>query len=129
MQYLCQNVKVAPLAGAWIETWLVSYASRNFLESHPSRVRGLKHGILWGRIYIRKSHPSRVRGLKLGFTLITFTAVNVAPLAGAWIETGFEARQALPSPVAPLAGAWIETASINICLNSSYGRTPRGCVD
>ena len=56
--------EVAPLAGAWIETWLIKQAPtrdrvaplagawiethntgslQHYLQSHPSRVRGLKH--------------------------------------------------------------------------------------
>mgnify|MGYP007066365508 CR=1 FL=1 len=34
--------------------------------SHPSRVRGLKHGAGGAIVTRTKSHPSRVRGLKQG---------------------------------------------------------------
>ena len=56
---------VAPLAGAWIETvqQLVKYSK--LLESHPSRVRGLK-----------RASDARLQRPEY-----------VAPLAGAWIET------------------------------------------
>ena len=55
---------VAPLAGAWIETAVLSSCRR-----------------------IAVSHPSRVRGLKLRNEKYIGTYVYVAPLAGAWIET------------------------------------------
>ena len=56
-------------------------------ESHPSRVRGLKPET-WKTLGInRKSHPSRVRGLKLLWSTSSRTGAQVAPLAGAWIET------------------------------------------
>ena len=55
--------KVAPRAGAWIETHILTRGA--YPEaSHPVRVRGLKpNGIAstGGRIL---SHPVRVRGLK-----------------------------------------------------------------
>ncbi len=37
-----RNLRVAPLAGAWIETYPRDHNSQ-LTESHPSRVRGLKH--------------------------------------------------------------------------------------
>ena len=57
-------VYVAPLVGAWIETFKASSYALNF-ESHPSWVRGLKLLMfVYTRIYYM-SHPSWVRGLKL----------------------------------------------------------------
>ena len=61
LQY--QVPTVAPRAGAWIET----YANINSwfpTESHPVRVRGLKHGEKELKNLQAKSHPVRVRGLK-----------------------------------------------------------------
>ena len=57
--------RVAPLAGAWIET-----VSADHL-----------------RVLLAMSHPSRVRGLKLHHPTGADMGVAVAPLAGAWIET------------------------------------------
>ena len=77
---------VAPLAGAWIE----------------ARKRMLK------RLERLESHPSRVRGLKLPSRRFSALADRVAPLAGAWIEA-IKKRNGLDTwMVAPLAGAWIE---------------------
>ena len=56
-------VRVAPLVGAWIETYH-QFSLRQMLPSHPS----------W------------VRGLKLRLNNI-FIVCFVAPLVGAWIET------------------------------------------
>ncbi len=98
---------VAPLAGAWIETIETRSSCLRHRRSHPSRVRGLKHGRACrcrGRML---SHPSRVRGLKHRMRGLLPRCSRVAPLAGAWIETS-------PEPV----------NSRNLAC-----RTPRGCVD
>ena len=58
-------VKVAPLAGAWIETAAFPLLENKPCESRPSRARGLKH-------LTKRAGRGKV---------------NVAPLAGAWIET------------------------------------------
>ena len=55
--------RVAPRAGAWIET-SVEALQYTLAESHPVRVRGLKH-----------------------LTNIVGSDLHVAPRAGAWIET------------------------------------------
>ena len=103
-------VRVAPLAGAWIETEMASTASR------PLSVAPLAGA------WIETGPQPRRRAHAL-----------VAPLAGAWIETGGgsspDIRPSRRSPrgsvdrngdmmndgrmeaVAPLAGAWIETAT------------------
>ena len=39
---ILDKMRVAPLAGAWIETYPRDHNSQ-LTESHPSRVRGLKH--------------------------------------------------------------------------------------
>ena len=64
--WLTLGVAVAPLAGAWIET---DYEAEGVGKQ-------------------QSSHPSRVRGLKLYCPQIVNTVRQVAPLAGAWIETG-----------------------------------------
>ena len=56
-----------------------------------------------------QSHPSWVRGLKHGTTTTKRTDKHVAPLVGAWIETlEYQPLEYQPL-VAPLVGAWIET--------------------
>ncbi len=83
---LCKKA-VAPLAGAWIETYKKPQLERLKLTSRLSQARGLKQ---WGYNYISKLRC-------------------VAPLAGAWIETMSVCPPATRNEVAPLAGAWIET--------------------
>ena len=78
-------------------------------ESHPMRVRGLKHDRRMANLALeqvapyagawietrsqqsfndyQKSHPMRVRGLKLVICLMRKPVKRVAPYAGAWIET------------------------------------------
>ena len=80
-------MNVAPLAGAWIETYngfSLFYARK---MSRPSRARGLKrtHPELFDGTF--ESRPSRARGLKPISADEEICAVSVAPLAGAWIET------------------------------------------
>ena len=53
-----------PARGAWIEMGYSSVGSPIFVQSHPSRVRGLKWNILVCPSFLHWSHPSRVRGLK-----------------------------------------------------------------
>ena len=55
---------VAPRAGAWIETWLSEANRKNTIRSRPVRARGLKRvglGVMMSKI---KSRPVRARGLK-----------------------------------------------------------------
>ena len=55
---------VAPRAGAWVETDMASLTT-SAIESHPVRVRGLKHCLTSSLRDGLMSHPVRVRGLKL----------------------------------------------------------------
>ena len=58
--------RVAPLVGAWIETYQPVKMDIDGL-SHPSWVRGLKRLSLSDYFRLLKSHPSWVRGLKQRF--------------------------------------------------------------
>ena len=78
---------VAPFTGAWIETSLRATGGAS-VESHPSRVRGLKQAD--GRV--RCGH------------------IKVAPFTGAWIETTGGSTTTGSKLVAPFTGAWIETS-------------------
>ena len=79
------DLKVAPLAGAWIE-----------IKAAPA----------YGQA--RESLPLRERGLKSHPLLFDFVPLYVAPLAGAWIEIVMYHALRGFHRVAPLAGAWIE---------------------
>ncbi len=76
---------VAPRAGAWIETFFLLFIILQNHMSRPARARGLKHA-----------------GVK-----------------------AYEARK----KVAPRAGAWIETYGDCVREVAEYGRAPRGRVD
>ena len=77
---------VAPHAGAWIET-KAPQSVFEVITSHPMRVRGLKLRNKAVIVQVELSHPMRVRGLKLWVALEEDQEVLVAPHAGAWIET------------------------------------------
>ena len=80
------SFSVAPHAGAWIETRKVGLYL-GLYASPPMRGRGLKH-IRIVCIYISYwSPPMRGRGLKLWSQVNTKSSILVAPHAGAWIET------------------------------------------
>jgi len=102
------RAKVAPRAGAWIET-LVDRPVDDLSKSRPARARGLKLYLLEDIREQIRSRPARARGLKLERRLHRQTAELVAPRAGAWIETPLPGLRVLQRNVAPRAGAWIET--------------------
>ena len=62
--------QVAPFTGAWIET-SINIAVCPYIESHPSRVRGLKREVLNEALFTQA----------------------VAPFTGAWIETRKQNRK------------------------------------
>jgi len=75
--------------------------------SHPSRVRGLKHGPLFVYFNTLESHPSRVRGLKLD-------------------KTYAKKRHILSHP-SRVRGLKLEF--FQFLTDAITSRTPRGCVD
>ena len=79
--------RVAPLAGAWIET-LRSRSRITFGLVAPLAGAWIETvRPLWIKLWAVLSHPSRVRGLKPDSPLFSELVLEVAPLAGAWIET------------------------------------------
>jgi len=110
-QWVC---RVAPHAGAWIETIKV-FANAEKPRSRPMRARGLKlYGAVWGA-GIMTSRPMRARGLKLSHLIPPMILICVAPHAGAWIETLITVQSHPNTTVAPHAGAWIETENRICC--------------
>ena len=108
---MCEMVfggRVAPHAGAWIETrcWTSPTSTR---RSRPTRARGLKLGRGNQEARIMLSRPTRACGLKRVFGYVLAEERLVAPHAGAWIETSPTRTTSESSCVAPRAGAWIET--------------------
>ena len=79
--------KVAPPAGAWIETENGRCAGCICAWSRPPRARGLKLKIRLIAQTVPLSRPPRARGLKRAHGGFFFPADGVAPPAGAWIET------------------------------------------
>ena len=79
--------RVAPHAGAWIET--VRRAAHDLAASESPLTQG--------------------RGLKPLCDELTIDRLPVAPHAGAWIETAMPMPSGSHRAVAPHAGAWIET--------------------
>ncbi len=122
------DIRVAPLAGAWIETIQYKYTKQIYM-SRPSRARGLKR-----RLNRRNGSSATVAPLAGAWIetinkSLTVFLVCVAPLAGAWIETiNFIAFRPV-SFVAPLAGAWIETVCSDFHVLNVGSRAPRGRVD
>ena len=99
------KIRVAPLAGAWIETCKIK-----------------------GRVEKLESHPSRVRGLKLPGTML-HPSPSVAPLAGAWIETSIPLpmmQRVTRSHPSRVRGLKLHCQDY---YQSVQRRTPRGCVD
>ncbi len=107
-RYRKETYKVAPHAGAWIETFVTGdYACDSV--SRPMRARGLKLQPMLHLEMFGKSRPMRARGLKRLFRESLRNNLVVAPHAGAWIETSTFYKRLPAEHVAPHAGAWIET--------------------
>src|SRR3546814_6929159 len=105
--------KVAPHAGAWIETrsassrpmasWVAPHAGA-WIETRSEGVHSLTAG---------PSPLMQGRGSKQNPTHAFLRCGGVAPHAGAWIETrGGAAEARSRGRVAPHAGAWIETSVV-----------------
>ena len=98
---------VAPHAGAWIET-----------------EQSATHGGM------ASSHPTRVRGLKLGMMTGSDLYSGVAPHAGAWIETTSSAGRLCVSVTShPTRVRGLKHQPCLLLFQQAAGRTPRGCVD
>ena len=102
------EARVAPRAGAWIETPCLRCVFWSF-ASLPVRERGLKQRSSLGELDQCLSLPVRERGLKQTIHREDAVSEHVAPRAGAWIETLCVLACSLLAEVAPRAGAWIET--------------------
>ncbi len=99
------------------------------LESHPSRVRGLKSKLANGSYELPYVAPLAGAWIEIKHTFCLYRPNHVAPLAGAWIEILDLRQEQTTRRVAPLAGAWIEMDNTVLHKKFTGGRTPRGCVD
>ena len=118
------ETKVAPRAGAWIETGL-NEANYEVAKSLPARERGLKRPSAGPLVRRGPSLPARERGLKQSSTPAPASTAAVAPRAGAWIETAIVDGGKEHGRVAPRAGAWIETIRLSkttMCIRSLPAR-------
>ena len=97
---------VAPYVGAWIETVLTYYHSKD-QEVAP-----------YVGAWIETPDPSPDP-----------SPDPVAPYVGAWIETVLTYYHSKDQEVAPYVGAWIETRCRHCSWVARSGRTLRGCVD
>ena len=120
---------VAPLAGAWIETYLAELASHESEESRPSRARGLKPSLRNTPTSPQNVAPLAGAWIETDIYFAMLHLKDVAPLAGAWIETKLNQNKKRRNQVAPLAGAWIETFHQYQTPGRALGRAPRGRVD
>ncbi len=86
IRYLSSTFHVAPLAGAWIETiaWSIGLS---MLGVAPLAGAWIETYLMAMSPKSMASRPSRARGLKLPVYHHHFASARVAPLAGAWIET------------------------------------------
>ena len=145
--------RVAPRAGAWIET--CTGGSRRVHTARRPPCGGVDRNSGGARTAWQRSRspPVRGRGSKLGVVASLARRPRVAPRAGAWIEThvihtsathrsqsppvrgrGLKhidrtATHVAARPVAPRAGAWIETRSAPHAGTIASGRPPCGGVD
>ncbi len=122
---------VAPLAGAWIETYQFRKKIPEAYVLPPSRGRGLKlEHMADCDVVVCELPPSRGRGLKLCRAHGTGQAFYVAPLAGAWIETVSQtAGQANWPALPPSRGRGLKLALIRLTLCYIMSCPPRGGVD
>ena len=102
-EYLQKNV--TPCVGVWIETALLDQ-SKEYQESHPAWVCGLKPIGNWRKSRNKLSHPAWVCGLKHNEYDDVLGISGVTPCVGVWIET-FSTRNR----------------------RQVIGHTLRGCVD
>jgi len=110
---ISRMMQVAPLAGAWIETYRGIYYQFINAWSHPSRVRGLKHRLICASFARKNVAPLAGAWIETDADIDGVKIYEVAPLAGAWIETHKDKYdRILGYVVAPLAGAWIETGKV-----------------
>ncbi len=131
--------RVAPRAGAWIETAIEKrparagpgrpsrrgvdrnlHISSDEIGSYgrPSR-RGVDRNLAACDGHLAQRRPSR-RGVDRNSNSAMGGSIKaVAPRAGAWIETALRSNRRRSITVAPRAGAWIETSPTTRSVSSS----------
>ena len=122
------SIFVAPHAGAWIET------GNPGLNFNPAVVA--PHAGAWietSSITAMRlsgwSHPMRVRGLKPAHSATCTSPLGSHPMRVRGLKQPLGAFAQYLNRVAPHAGAWIETNLITWYIIRNASRTPCGCVD
>ena len=82
--------------------------------------------ILWTALNVAPLAGAWIEIVTIAFAS---SSVMVAPLAGAWIEIPVHPGRWPQSAVAPLAGAWIEMVEERLPKEHLTSRSPRGSVD
>ena len=104
------SLHVAPRAGAWIETLSVHLYTSPSLYVAP-RAGAWIETITPPPLYLKTclSHPVRVRGLKLLSMLLVVALIRSHPVRVRGLKLTPEELNDIRHDVAPRAGAWIET--------------------
>ena len=119
---------VAPLAGAWIETFAARPGRRHQAVA-PLAGAWIETQRVVGVAAPRVSLPSRERGLKQKRTIIECKAVLSLPSRERGLKRVNQTGENPGVPVAPLAGAWIETVKLRMQEGKDTRRSPRGSGD
>ena len=101
--------RVAPHAGAWIETLCALFVFECIAPVAPHAGAWIETPPTAPLDNGGESPLMQGRGLKLDQDLARALSALVAPHAGAWIETKLASASRFVPSVAPHAGAWIET--------------------
>ena len=120
---------VAPLAGAWVETFKEDICQTFPRLSRPLRARGLKHVDYLASGLLDSVAPLAGAWIETAITSVLPKQVSVAPFTGAWIETCRTSWSLPPRRVAPFTGAWIETCRTAMTRASVRSRALYGRVD
>ena len=99
------------------------------LQSHPSRVRGLKFDFCIRPRTETIVAPFTGAWIEMSPTDLLEQASGVAPFTGAWIEIRMQRSARYLTTVAPFTGAWIEIPWWAISARIQRSRTLHGCVD
>ena len=110
---MAYNYRVAPHAGAWIETADMILSSL-FCCVAPHAGAWIETGYVYQRHWFHLVAPHAGAWIETYNRLPLDVRCCVAPHAGAWIETRVILLTYPSKNVAPHAGAWIETSRLTV---------------
>ena len=122
-----REVRVAPHAGAWVET-KPNESCVSATASRPMRARGLKHALCQKWSDASVSRPMRARGLKLEGGTAILLALASRPMRARGLKLEPAQGYADNQDVAPHAGAWVETLVALVWSLLITSRAPCGRV-